>query len=281
MSSTDSSAPVFPTRVIEPRRGWLAINWGEIWRYRELLYFLTWRDVAVRYKQTVLGILWAFIQPFLKLVVFTVVFGKGAKIDSEGFPYAIFLYSALLPWQFFSEALSRSSFSVAGSANLVTKVYFPRLIIPISSVGSCLVDFAVSFIILAGLMLYYSVPFTTSTLMILPLVVLTIVAALGTGILLSSLNVAYRDFQHIVPYAIQIWFFATPVIYGTKIFSARWQWLISLNPMTGIVDAWRSAILGKPFEWNNLAISAVVALVVFIAGLFYFRRVESSFADVV
>ena len=281
MSSPDSSAPVLPTRVIEPRRGWLAVNWGEIWRYRELLAFLTWRDVAVRYKQTVLGILWAFIQPFLKLVVFSVIFGGLAKIDSEGTPYPIFLYSALLPWQFFSEALSRSSASVSGSSGLLTKVYFPRLIIPLSSVGSCLVDFAISFTILAALMLYYSVPFTASTLVVIPLVFLTIMAALGTGILLSSLNVAYRDFQHMIPYAIQLWFFATPVIYGTRIFPDRWQWLIALNPMTGIVNAYRSAILDLPFEWTSLGVSVAVSAAVFLFGIYYFRRVENTFADIV
>jgi lipopolysaccharide transport system permease protein len=281
MSSTDSSAPVFPTRVIEPRRGWLAINWGEIWRYRELLYFLAWRDVTVRYKQTVLGILWAFIQPFFKLVVFSVIFGGLAKIDSEGFPYPIFVYAGLLPWQFFSESLGRSSSSVAGSANLITKVYFPRLIVPLSSAGACLVDFAISFAILFGLMLWYGVPITLSTLAIVPLVVLTILAALGAGILLSAFNAAYRDFQYLIPFGIQIWFFLTPVVYPVRAIPQKWQWLIALNPMTGIVDAYRSAILGKPFEWGNLAISTVVALIVFVAGLFYFRRMESSFADVV
>jgi lipopolysaccharide transport system permease protein len=281
MSSTDSSVPVFPTRVIEARRGWLAINWGEIWRYRELLYFLAWRDVTVRYKQTVLGILWAFIQPFLKLVVFSVIFGGLAKIDSEGYPYPIFVFAGLLPWQFFSESLSRSGSSVAGSANLITKVYFPRLIVPLSSAGACLVDFAISFTILFGLMLWYGVPITLSTLAIIPLVGLTVVAALGAGILLSAFNVTYRDFQYLIPFGIQIWFFLTPVVYPVRAIPQKWQWLISLNPMTGIVDAYRSAILGKPFEWGNLAISMVVTLVVFVAGLFYFRRVESSFADVV
>ena len=281
MNSTRSSASLFPTRVIEPRRGWLAINWGEIWRYRELLYFLAWRDVTVRYKQTVLGILWAFIQPFLKLVVFSVIFGGLARIDSEGFPYPIFVYAGLLPWQFFSESLTRSGSSVAGSSNLITKVYFPRLIVPLSSTGACLVDFAISFAILFGLMLWYGVPMTLSTLAVVPLVVLTIVAALGTGILLSAFNVAYRDFQYLIPFGIQIWFFLTPVVYPVRAIPQKWQWLLALNPMTGIVDAYRSAILGKPFEWNNLAISMAVALVVFIAGLFYFRRMESSFADVV
>lgn len=272
---------VIPTKVIEPRHGWLSINWREIWRYRELLYFLTWRDVTIRYKQTALGILWAFIQPFLKLVVFGVVFGRLAMVDSEGYPYPIFLYSALLPWQFFSDALSRSSTSVVGSAGLITKVYFPRLIVPLSSIGACLVDFAISFVILIGLMFYYDVTLTASSLMVLPLVVVTITAALGTGILLSSLNVAFRDFQHMIPYAIQLWFFATPVIYGTRIFPPKWQWLVALNPMTGIVDAWRSAILGRPLAWGILAISLAVTAAVFIFGLYYFRKTESRFADVV
>jgi lipopolysaccharide transport system permease protein len=281
MSSIDSPDLVVPSRVIEPRRGWLAINWGEIWRYRELLYFLAWRDVTIRYKQTVLGILWAFIQPFIKLVVFSVIFGGIAKINYEGYPPPIYIFAGLLPWQFFSEALSRSSSSVAGSANLITKVYFPRLIVPLSSVGACLVDFAISFAILFGLMLWYGVPITLSTLAILPLVVLTILAALGTGILLSAFNVTYRDFQYLIPFGIQIWFFLTPVVYPVRVIPQKWQWLIALNPMTGIVDAYRSAILGKPFEWGNLAISLVVAAAVFVAGLFYFRRMESSFADVV
>ncbi len=281
MSTTDLSAPSLPVRVIEPRRGWLAINWAEIWRYRELLYFLAWRDVTIRYKQTVLGVLWAFIQPFIKLVVFSVIFGGLAKIDSEGYPYPIFVFAGLLPWQFFSESLSRSSSSVAGSANLITKVYFPRLIVPLSSAGACLVDFAISFAILFGLMLWYGVPITLSTLAIVPLVVLTILAALGAGILLSAFNVAYRDFQYLVPFGIQIWFFLTPVVYPVRAIPQKWQWLLALNPMTGIVDAYRSAILGKPFVWENMAISIVVAAAVFLAGLFYFRRMESSFADVV
>ncbi len=281
MSHTDTSAPSLPVRVIEPRRGWLAINWAEIWRYRELLYFLAWRDVVIRYKQTVLGILWAFIQPFIKLVVFSVIFGGLAKIDSEGYPYPIFVFAGLLPWQFFSESLSRSSSSVAGSANLITKVYFPRLIIPLSSAGACLVDFAISFAILFSLMLWYGVPITLSTLAILPLVVLTILAALGAGILLSAFHVVYRDFQYLVPFGIQIWFFLTPVVYPVRAIPQKWQWLLALNPMTGIVDAYRSVILDKPFVWENMAISIVVIAVVFLAGLFYFRRMERSFADVV
>jgi len=200
--------PVVPPQVIiEPRRGWLGINWRELWRHRELLYFLTWRDVKVRYKQTVLGFLWAFIQPFLKMVVFSVIFGGLAKIDSEGFPYPIFVYAGLLPWQFFSEALHRSSLSVVDSANLVTKVYFPRLISPLAAVGACLVDFAISFIILFGLMLYYGIMPGWGALMVVPLVLVTIVTALGAGTLLSALSVAYRDFRYVIPFMLQIWMF--------------------------------------------------------------------------
>ena len=281
MNSTDTTGTVLSSRIIEPRKGWLSIDAKEIWRYRELLFFLTWRDVVVRYKQTVLGILWAFIQPFIKMVVFTLIFGKLAKIDFDGVPYAVGMFAGLLPWQFFSEALSRSSTSVVGSSNLITKVYFPRLIVPISSVGACLVDFAISFVILIGLMLFYGVMPTASIMMVIPLVALTIVAALGMGILLSALNVAYRDFHHLIPFGIQIWMFLTPVIYPVKIFPAPWDRIVSLNPMAGIVEAYRSAILGRPFDWTSLTVSTGVAAVMFLFGLYYFRRVESSFADVV
>lgn len=268
-------------KTIAPRRGWLSINWREIWRYRELLYFLTWRDVKVRYKQTVLGILWAFIQPFLKLVVFSVIFGRLAKIDSEGFPYPIFLYAGLLPWQFFSEALSQSSNSVVGSAGLITKVYFPRLIVPLSSVGASLVDFAISFVILVGLMIYYGCVPTLATLLVLPLTILTIMTALGTGILLSAFLVEYRDFRYVVPFMLQIWMYLTPVIYPVTIFPPAWRWVLAVNPMTGIVDAYRSAILGKPLDWASLAVSIPVMTAVFVLGLYYFRRAETRFADVV
>ena len=270
-----------PQTVIEPIKGWLSINWGDIWQYRELLYFLTWRDVKVRYKQTVLGFLWAFIQPFTKMVVFSLIFGRLAKMDSEGFPYPIFLYAGLLPWQFFAGSLNRSSQSVVGSANLITKVYFPRLIIPLASVGAALVDFAISFGILICLMLYYHVAPTLATFMVVPLVLLTVVTALGAGAFLSALTVAYRDFRHMIPFLVEIWMFLTPVVYAVTIVPNRWRWLICLNPMAGIVDAYRSAILGKPFDWGNLAISTGVALVAFLGSLVYFRRLERQFADIV
>jgi len=270
-----------PTIIIEPTRSWLSLKLRDIWEYRELLYFLTWRDVKVRYKQTVVGFLWAIIQPFLKMVVFSIIFGTLAKMDSEGFPYPIFLYAGLLPWQFFASSVSRSGESIVASTNLITKVYFPRLVIPIASVGACLVDFAISFIILVILMLYYNVVPTLSMFMVLPLILATIFTALGVGMFISALNVAYRDFRYIVPFLVQIWMFLTPVIYSTGIIPENWRWLILLNPMAGIVDAYRSAILGKPFGWGNLGISMGMAVVIFLCGLMYFRKTERYFADIV
>jgi len=274
-------AEAVPTIIIEPTRRWLSLKLRDIWQYRELLYFLTWRDVKVRYKQTVIGFLWAIIQPLLKMVVFSIIFGGLAKMDSEGFPYPIFLYAGLLPWQFFASAVSRSGESVVGSANLIKKVYFPRLIIPIASVGACLVDFAISFIILIVLMFYYSIIPTLSTFMVLPLVLATIFTALGVGMFISALNVAYRDFRYVLPFLVQIWMFLTPVIYSTGIIPENWRWLILLNPMAGIVDAYRSAILGKSFEWGSLGISIGIAVIVFLFGLIYFRKTERYFADIV
>lgn len=276
-----AGAPSAHETVIEPRKGWLGINLKEIWQYRELLYFLTWRDVKIRYKQTVLGFLWAFLQPFIKMVVFSAIFGGLAKMDSEGFPYPIFLYAGLLPWQFFSQALTRSGQSIVGSGHLITRVYFPRLIIPTASTGACLVDFAVSFIILIGLMFYYGITPHLSTLLVLPLVLLTIITALGVGTLLSALNAAYRDFRYVIPFAVQIWMFLTPVIYPVRIVPKGWQWLLMLNPMSGIVDAYRAAILGKPFAWGHLGISVCVAATVLVLAMAIFRRVEGQFADII
>jgi len=270
-----------PTTIIQPSRGLLSLKLGELWRYRELLYFLTWRDVKIRYKQAVLGFLWAFIQPFLKMVVFSVVFGGLAKMDSEGFPYPIFLYAGLLPWQFFADAVNRSGQSIVSGANLITKVYFPRIIMPVASVGAALVDFAISFGILIAMMFYYRVSPGGSILMVLPLVLVTILCALGIGIFVSALNTAYRDFRYALPFLVQIWMFLTPVIYPVTIIPERWRWIIALNPMAGIVDAYRSGILGKPFAWGNLGISLGIATVMFLIGLAYFRKTERYFADIV
>jgi len=270
-----------PTTIIQPSRGLLSLKLGELWRHRELLYFLTWRDVKIRYKQAVLGILWAVIQPFLTMVIFSIIFGGLAKIDSEGFPYPIFLYAGLLPWQFFSAAVNRSGQSIVGGAGLITKVYFPRLIMPVASVGACLVDFAISFGILIGMMVYYQMIPTLSMLMVPPLVLVTILSALGVGLLVSALNAAYRDFQHALPFLVQIWMYLTPVVYPVTLIPERFRWMILLNPMAGVVDAYRSAILGKPFEWGNLGISLGIATVMFLIGLVYFRKTERYFADIV
>jgi len=215
------------------------------------------------------------------MVVFSVIFGSLAKMDSEGFPYPIFLYAGLLPWQFFSSSLSRSGQSVVGSANLITRVYFPRLIIPLASVGAVLVDFAISFAILVGLMLYFGVVPTLATLMVVPLALLTVFTALGVGTFLSALNVAYRDFRYVIPFMVQIWMFLTPVIYPVTIVPEKWRWLLFLNPMCGIVDAYRSAILGKPFDWANIGISFATATLGFLVGVLYFRKIETQFADIV
>ena len=276
-----SQSNAAPTTIIQPSRGLLSLKLGELWRHRELLYFLTWRDVKIRYKQAVLGVLWAFIQPFLTMVIFSIIFGGLAKIDSEGFPYPIFLYAGLLPWQFFAGAVNRSGQSIVGGANLITKVYFPRLIMPVASVGAALVDFGISFGILIGMMVYYQMIPTLSMLMVPPLVLVTILSALGVGMLVSALNAAKRDYRHALPFLVQIWMYLTPVVYPVTLIPERFRWMILLNPMAGVVDAYRSAILGKPFEWGNLGISLGIATVMFFIGLAYFRKAERYFADIV
>ena len=270
-----------PQVVIRPSRGWPSLGLKELWLHRELLYCLTWRDIKIRYKQTVLGFLWAFIQPFTKMVVFTFVFGHMAKLDSEGVPYPIFVFAGLLPWQFFSEALNRSSQSVVSSAQVITKVYFPRLFIPLSAVCGCLIDFCISFLILMGLMLYYGVAPLWSLLAVAPLALMTVLTALGMGTLISALNVAYRDFRYVIPFIIHIWMFLTPVVYSIRAVPASWQWLLAINPMTGIVDGFRSAIMGKPFDFQSLSISITVCIVTLVGGLMYFRRIERQFADII
>ena len=276
-----SQSAVVPTTVIQPSRKWFFLKLGELWRQRELLYFLTERDIKVRYKQAVLGVLWAFIQPFLKMIVFSIIFGSFARMESESYPYPIFLYAGLLPWQFFADAVNRSGNSVVGGANLVTKVYFPRLILPIASVGAALVDFAISFGVLIGLMVFYKMAPTAQILMVFPLILATTMTALGVGIFVSALNVAYRDFRYIVPFFVQIWMYITPVVYAVTIIPDRWYWLVQINPMGGIVDAWRAAILGKPFDWNTLGISLAVSLGMLLVGLAVFGKTERSFADII
>ena len=269
------------TTVIEPSRGWRAVDLGELWAYRELIWVLTVRDVKVRYKQTVLGVTWAVIQPVLTMVVFSIFFGRLAKIPSDGYPYPVFVYAALLPWLFFAGSVSQSAGSLVGSAHLVSKVYFPRLIIPIAGIGVGLVDLAISTCVLLVVMVVYGVGFGAHLLLAPLLLIAVVLTALGVGIGLCALNVAYRDFRYVVPFMIQIWLFLTPVVYPVTMVPERWHWLIFLNPMSGIIEGFRAAFLGKPFDLGALGISAMVAVAMFVAGVAYFERVERRFADII
>ena len=267
--------------VIEPARGWRLLDWRELWAYRELLWVLTSRDIKVRYKQTVLGAGWAILRPFITMVIFSVVFGQLARMPSDGYPYPVFVYAALLPWTFFAAAIGTSGGSLVGSSHLVSKVYFPRLIIPLSSVGAGLVDLLISTGILLLMMLYYGVGWSWNLLAAPLLLLFVVFAALGVGTLLSALTVAYRDFTHLTPFMVQIWMYITPVIFPVSLVPERWQWLLYLNPMTGLVEGFRAAFLGKPFDLTGLGISFAIAIAVFLVGVAYFEKVERRFADII
>ncbi len=280
----DSSqySPRPPIRIIRPTPGWRAIDLGELWKYRELLFFLTWRDVKVRYKQTVLGALWAILQPLMAMVVFSIFFGRLGRMDQQvDVAYPIFVFSGLLPWQFFSTAVSQGSQSLIAGSNLIGKVYFPRLIVPFSAVGAALVDFLICAAVMLGLMVWYQVPFTPHLLAVPLFVVGIIAAAIGMGTYLSALSVAYRDFRYVVPYLVQLWMFASPVAYPLSVVPRRWRMLYALNPMAGLIGGYRSAVLGEPFQWGPLSVSLVVAFLLLGWGVVYFRRVERRFADIV
>jgi lipopolysaccharide transport system permease protein len=242
---------------------------------------LTWRDVKVRYKQTLLGAAWAIIQPLFAMAIFTLFFGKLAGVPSDGVPYPIFAYAGLLPWMFFSNAVNNSGNSLVGSANLITKVYFPRMIIPAAAVGAGLIDFAVAMLILIALMIYYSVVVTLNLLMFPVLVVLTVLLALGVGMLMSGLNVKYRDVRHALPFVIQLWMFATPIVYPASIVPHKWRLVYALNPLTGIIEGYRSSLFGARFDWATLGTSAAITILILIYSAYSFRRMEKSFADVV
>ncbi|MGD8522332.1 MAG: ABC transporter permease [Desulfobacterales bacterium] len=268
--------------VIEAKKGWVSIDLRQIWNYRELFYFLTKRDIKVRYKQTVLGGLWAIIQPFFTMVVFTLFFGKLAKVPSDGIPYPVFVYAGLLPWTYFANALSSSGNSLVGSANLITKVYFPRLIIPASASLAGLVDFFIAMSILGVMMIYYQFLPGISILLFPVLVGLTFLCAVGVGLWLSALNVQYRDIRYAIPFVIQLWMFVSPVIYPVSMVGEKYQWLLALNPMGGVISAFRASLLGhQPIDWLLLIISAVIIIILFFSGIFYFKRMEKTFADVV
>lgn len=271
-----------PTFYIRPASSWSSIGLKELWEYRELLYFLVWRDVKVRYKQTVLGAAWAIIQPLMMMVVFSLFFGYLAKVPSDGIPYPIFTFCALLPWQLFAHALTESSNSLVANERLITKVYFPRLIVPIAAVLGGLVDFAVAFVILLLMMLYYGTVPTWAIVTLPGFLLLAVMTALGVGLWLSALNVQYRDVRYTIGFLIQFWLFATPVAYSSSIVPESWRPLYGLNPMAGVVEGFRWALLGKSEPPGALlAVSVAVVIVLLVGGLYYFRRMEQEFADVV
>lgn len=268
--------------IIEPKKGWVPLDFKELWDFKELLYFLVKRDIKVRYKQTVLGGLWAIIQPFFTMIVFSLFFGRLAKMPSDGIPYPIFVYAGLLPWTYFANAISASGNSLVGNAHLIRKVYFPRLIIPSSSALAGLLDFFIAMMVLGLMMIYYKFVPTLSILLFPFLVGLTFLCAVGVGLWLSALNVEYRDIRYVIPFLIQIWMFVSPVIYPVSMVGEKYRWVLALNPMGGIIKAYRASLLGhQPVDWFLLAISTFITLFLFISGLYYFRRMERTFADVV
>ncbi len=268
--------------VLRRSNGWVSINLFEIWQYRDLLYFLVWRDLKVRYRQTALGALWAILQPFLAMLIFSIFFGRLAGVPSDGIPYPVFAYTALVPWQYFSYALYQSGNSLVNNQQLITKVYFPRLLIPLSAVLSGLVDFGISFILLLAMMIYFQIT-PTAALVALPLFLLLAVAtALAVGIWFSALNVEYRDVRYVIPFLTQFWLFATPIAYPTSLIPEAWRGWYGLNPMAGVVEGFRWALLGKEMGvGSTIMVSIMVIVIILIGGLVYFRRVERNFADVI
>lgn len=277
-SSTSGSSLV----VIKPSRGWVSLGLRELWAYRELLYFLVWRDIKVRYKQTILGAAWAIIQPFFTMVIFSVFFGFLARIPSDDIPYPIFAYAALVPWTFFANGLRHSSTSLVGNASLINKVYFPRLVIPISSVLSGVVDFLLAFVVLLLMMWFYGTTPTAAAAWLPLLLLLALVTALGVGLWLTAMNVQFRDISYVVPFLIQAWMFATPIAYPSSLLAEPWRTIYGINPMVGVVEGFRWALLGTDSAPGPVIyVSVLVATLIFVSGLFYFRRMERSFADVV
>lgn len=268
--------------IITPPKGWLHIDLREVWAYRELLMLLAWRDVSVRYKQSAVGIGWAVIQPLMMMVIFTIVFGKFAKLPSEGIPYPIFTYCALLPWNYFARSLTDSSNSLVGSAHLITKVYFPRLILPLSKVFAGLVDFAIAFMILLGMMIWYRITPTAGLLLLPVFILIAMITSLGVGLWLTAINVKYRDVVFVVPFLAQFWMYASPVAYSITIVPEKWQWIYGLNPMVGVIEGFRWALLGKSSpNATVMLVSVGIILLLLVSGLFYFKRMEKTFADII
>ena len=271
-----------PTLHIAPPRGWIDIGFKELWAARQLLYFFVWRDVKVRYKQTVIGAAWAVIQPFMTMVVFSLFFGKLAKMDSHGLPYPIFYYSALLPWMYFASALQSATNVVVEQQQVITKVYFPRLILPVSAVVGGLLDFGISFVVFLGMMAYYHVTPHRAILLFPAFLLLAVATALGVGLWLSALNAQYRDVRYVIPFLVQFWLFASPVAYPSSLVPERWRWLYGLNPMAGVIEGFRWALTGHGQPPNLfLAASATAVVLILIGGILYFKHSEGTIADVV
>ena len=281
-----SQLPPKPLTTIAPSKPWSIFDFGELWAYRELLYFLTWRDLKVRYKQTLLGVTWVVMQPLLMTVVFTLFLGKLIRVPSDNVPYALFVLAGMLPWTFISASVVGSSSSLVGSGHLITKVYFPRVIIPASVICGRLVDLLVSFVVFALVLAVYRVPITRQ-LLLLPLILLLMsILALAIGMWTSAVNVKYRDITALLPVFVQFWMFISPVVYPSSLVQAQnitpvWRWAYAMNPTVGIIENFRAAVLGTPINWQTLAIAAVVTLILFVCACFAFRRLENSFADII
>lgn len=257
------------------------LGFKELWRYRELLYFLTWRDLKLRYKQTLLGAAWAIIQPLFTMLLFTLIFGKLARVPSDNVPYPLFAYAGLLPWTFFANAISSSANSLVGSAGLVTKVYFPRLIIPAAPVLAGLVDLAIGFVLLVPLLIYYRTHFTWQLLLLPIFIAWATLLAFGVGTLMATLNVRYRDIRYALPFLVQLWLFASPVIYPLSLVPSKWKWVSMLNPMTGIIEGVRSSLFGRPFDWTAIGVAVAVSLFFTVLSVYYFKSAEDNFADII
>jgi lipopolysaccharide transport system permease protein len=267
--------------LIEPEESGLGFGFGEIWRFRELLYFLTLRDIQIRYKQTLLGAAWAIIQPLFAMLLFTLFFGRLARIPSDNIPYPLFAYAGLLLWTFFANSVTNSANSLVGSASLITKIYFPRMIIPAAPVLAGLLDLAIAFGLVVPLLIYYRVSVSWQVLLLPIFICLTTLLAFGVGMWMAALNVKYRDVRYALPFTIQLWLFASPVIYPLSIMPAKWRWLLLLNPMTGIIEGLRSSLFGRDFDWTAIGVSALITLLIVPLSAILFRRVEDSFADVI
>lgn len=274
----DSLSKVY---ILKQRRGLAALNLHEIFSYRDLFFFIAWRNIKVRYKQTVIGVAWAVLQPFVTMVIFSVFFGSLAKMPSDSIPYPVFVYAGLLPWTFFSNVIRFSGTSIIEDERLITKIYFPRVIIPSSVIGVELMDFSISFLIVILMLFYYGIGVSIGIALIPFLLLIMILASLGVGLILSSLTVAYRDFRYVVSFLVQIWMFVSPVVYPVTLVPQSWRWLLALNPMTGVIDGFRSALLNKPYDVQTLLISLLSSLVIFAGGLMYFRFKERTFADII